>query len=547
MPNPIDRWAQCVWDTACDVEAATWSIPLAMISCFAVACKFEADFVWLSGSFDTTWLWLSIPLCVFYVRHYRYRCARETTSCLEVAKQGDTAFAAYFCFFLFHLLLTLRVGGAVDWPFWSMVLLPCYGWTIYLAATSQWQIVLGLQAIAIGLRVDDVLPWTWTFIFLPTWAFLAALVLLLPRVLKETEPDFRAVLRLTSSVVCVFAPVLPLAIWLSAKEPFNLYAIFVPWLLPLGNYLVYSMRTLPSTPQSARETTRTRNFSSKLHVPVTSTPGRAHFVDVEADIAGMQQKIREFYMEGDFESALDMATICRDRVAEHFGKDHPVYASTLNNMALMQKNMSQLTEAIATYEEALRVYKECVGESHASFATTLHNLGGVYRLQSHILSGMQKVEALDNALDAFQESLRIRKENLANDHPDIAVGMSNVGMLLWHTHKKDQGEELVVEAMERLQTKLGPDSTLTALAMNNVGIVYKELGKWDEACALFEQVTRVRQEKLGAEHMETITAMHNWAETHRAAGREDAAAAIQTQILDIIGEDSEHEDKPAQN
>ncbi|EQC30722.1 hypothetical protein SDRG_11481 [Saprolegnia diclina VS20] len=285
-----------------------------------------------------------------------------------------------------------------------------------------------------------------------------------------------------------------------------------------------------------------RAFSSKLHVPVTSTPGRAHFADTESNIAGMQQKVREFYTQGDFEAALDMALLCRDTVKDHFGTDHPVYASTLNNIALMQKNLSQLTDAIATYEEALRVYKECVGEGHASFATTLHNLGGVYRLQSHVLSGMQKVEALDNALDCFQESLRIRKENLANDHPDIAIGMSNVGMLLWHTHKKEKGEEMVVEAMERLQAKLGRDSTLTALAMNNVGIVYKELGKLDEAIALFQATTEIREAKLGLEHMETITAMHNWAEALRAAGRDDEAAVLQTQILAVVGPMDEDED-----
>ncbi|RHZ04468.1 hypothetical protein DYB37_012928, partial [Aphanomyces astaci] len=240
---------------------------------------------------------------------------------------------------------------------------------------------------------------------------------------------------------------------------------------------------------------------------------------VESDIAGMQHKIRELYSYGDFVSGLEMAEICRDTVRDHFGEDHPVYASTLNNLALMQKNLSLLDEAIGSYEAALRVYKSCVGENHASWATTLHNLGGVYRLQAHNLSGMKKVEGIDHALECFEgmmhmtilnaasnpltcalESLRVRRDILAPDHPDIAISMCNVGMLYWHTHKKAKAEEILVEAAERLESKVGPTSPLTALAWNNLGIVYKELGKFDAAVELFAKATAVRKASLGDMH-----------------------------------------------
>ncbi|CAK4616321.1 hypothetical protein LEN26_019849 [Aphanomyces euteiches] len=287
---------------------------------------------------------------------------------------------------------------------------------------------------------------------------------------------------------------------------------------------------------------RVRSFST-LHVPVTSTPGRkANYMQVESDIAGMQQKIREFYSKGDFVNGLEIAQICRDAVKDHLGEDHPVYASTLNNVALMQKNLTQLDESISTYEAALRVYTNCVGEKHASWATTLHNLGGVYRLKSHGLSGMNKVAALDQALECFEESLRVRREILAPDHPDIAISMCNVGILYWHTHKKQKAEEMLLEAVERLESKVGPNSALTALAWNNLGVVYKEMGKYDAAIELFQKATSVRAQILGDSHVETITTMHNWSEALRASGREDDASAMQQAILDLV----DHEDTPAE-
>ncbi|OQR92644.1 hypothetical protein THRCLA_08651 [Thraustotheca clavata] len=532
-----------VWTRALQVEQETSAIKIAMLIglllhhyhnidaflAILAAIKVQEHLVLLSGDFDTSWLIISFVSIIFYLRHYHYRNVNEAMSFSDLAMDGDTAFAAYFCFFLFHMLLILRAGNAVQWPFYCMILLPCYGWTFYLILTAQWQLIIGIQAIFIGLHIDGILTWSWPAIFIPTWCFLVLIAIILPQILNCNS--LRANVRTTCSVLFLFLPLIPLSLWLQATEStFSIYTIFLPWLVPIGN-------SLPMTRVLAMRS---------LHVPVTSTPGRSHFVEVENDIAGMQQKIREFYTQGDFESALDIAEICRDNVKEHFGTEHPVYASTLNNIALMQKNLSKLTEAIETYEEALRVYKECVGENHASFATTMHNLGGVYRLQSHSLSGMKKVEAMDYALEYFQESLRIRQENLAPDHPDVAVSMTNVGMLHWHTHKKDKGEDMVVEAMERLQKKLGKESVLTALAMNNVGIVYKELGKTKEACDLFKQVTEIRQTKLGLEHMETITAMHNWAEALRACGRDDEATVLQNQILDIVGP-VEDEEEPSKN
>ncbi|KAF0689139.1 Aste57867_19411 [Aphanomyces stellatus] len=297
---------------------------------------------------------------------------------------------------------------------------------------------------------------------------------------------------------------------------------------------------MPVQRVAAAPLTASRSFST-IHVPVTSTPGRkADFNAVESEIAGMQQKIREFYSKGDFVSGLEIAEICRDTVKVHFGEEHPVYASTLNNMALMQKNLSLLEESIATYEHALRVYKACVGENHASWATTLHNLGGVHRLHSHALTGMKKIESLDLALECFEESLRVRRDILAADHPDIAISMCNVGILYWHTHKKAKAEDMLVDAVERLEAKVGPSSPLTALAYNNLGIVYKELGKFDPALDLFGRAADIRRASLGELHVETITTMHNLAETLRAAGRDDEATKIQEAILELVGDEEDN-------
>lgn len=218
----------------------------------------------------------------------------------------------------------------------------------------------------------------------------------------------------------------------------------------------------------------------------------------------------------------------------HFGEKHPVYASTITNIALMYKNLGRMEDAVESYEFALQVYKESVGELHASFATTLHNLGSVYRTLSLSATGMERVNALHRAMECFEESLKIRKNILEPGHPDIALSMCNLGIIYWHNKQAEKAFQVLTEAKDMLERKVGSNSTLTALAMNNLAYVSKEARKYEEAVALYEQVVEVRERVLGAEHNETIMARHNLAEAYRASGQEEKAIVIQQQILDLF-------------
>ncbi|CAI5717174.1 unnamed protein product [Hyaloperonospora brassicae] len=269
-------------------------------------------------------------------------------------------------------------------------------------------------------------------------------------------------------------------------------------------------------------------------VQVLHTRPPTSYVDVEQDIAALQRDIRTAYNSGAYQAALDAGLQCRDLVKTHFGEDHAVYASTVTNIALMHKNMGQLDEAIEAYEFALQTYKASVGEQHASFATTLYNLGLVYRAMALSSTGLDRVTALHRALDCIRESLKIRREILEPGHPDIALSLSNMGVIHWQNKQPDKAFAMLTEAVEMLEKKTGAESVLTALAKNNLAYARKEAREYDDAIKLYEEVLSVRKQVLGSAHNETIMARHNLAEAYRASGNEDKAVQVQNEILDLF-------------
>ncbi|GMF46861.1 unnamed protein product [Phytophthora fragariaefolia] len=200
----------------------------------------------------------------------------------------------------------------------------------------------------------------------------------------------------------------------------------------------------------------------------------------------------------------------------------------------MYKNLGQVEEAVEAYEFALQTYKASVGEQHASFATTLYNLGLVYRTLAISNAGMERVSALHRALDCFDESLKIRRNILEPGHPDIALSMSNMGVIHWQNKQSEKAFEALSEAVELLEKKVGPLSSLTALAKNNLAYAKKEAREYDEAIKLYEEVLSVRKQVLGSSHNEAIMARHNLAEAYRSSGNEDKAIEIQNEILELF-------------
>eukprot|EP01037_Dinobryon_pediforme_P010939 gene10939-11022_t len=107
--------------------------------------------------------------------------------------------------------------------------------------------------------------------------------------------------------------------------------------------------------------------------------------------------------------------------------------SMLKNAQLLE--MDRLNEAEELLTECIDIRLQTIGEEHPLYLTTLNNLA----LNYHLKSDKKKAEQL------YSTILTLRKKVLGENHPEIAQSMFNLGMLLINTERHADGMILLEE------------------------------------------------------------------------------------------------------
>ena len=81
---------------------------------------------------------------------------------------------------------------------------------------------------------------------------------------------------------------------------------------------------------------------------------------------------------GDYARAERLYLQCKEIQKKALGEEHPDYAQTLNNLALLYQSMGDYARAEPLYLECKEIQKKTLGEEHPEYATTLNNLALLY-------------------------------------------------------------------------------------------------------------------------------------------------------------------------
>ena len=177
------------------------------------------------------------------------------------------------------------------------------------------------------------------------------------------------------------------------------------------------------------------------------------------------------YYSGDYNNAVPFGNEALNICEKVLGKEHPNYATLLNNLAVYNSSLGNYSEAIRLGTEALQIREKVFGKEHPDYATSLNNLA-TYN------------SSLGNYAEAIRletEALQIRKKVLGKEHPYYA------------------------------------------LSLNNLADYNSSLGNYAEAIRLGTKALQIREKALGKEHPNYATSLENFAEYNHKTNKKTEA------------------------
>ena len=177
---------------------------------------------------------------------------------------------------------------------------------------------------------------------------------------------------------------------------------------------------------------------------------------------------------------------------ERTNKDKKVNERTLRHAhreACKYLKKGDFALALKKFEVILNELTSSFGDSHRRVASALHNVG-VVNIRD---------ENLDDAIDALEEALRIRKDVHGTDHPKVADSLLELGIALLSQKDYKEALEILNDALDIREAVLDEETRhgsnedrircalQVARVLNNIGCVYFEYGSLSKALKTFQE------------------------------------------------------------
>lgn len=207
-------------------------------------------------------------------------------------------------------------------------------------------------------------------------------------------------------------------------------------------------------------------------------------------------------------------------IEQMYGKDHPDYATTLDNIATCYSNLGDYNKAIEYYNELITIQEKTIGTEHQDYATTLNNIALCY----------YELGEYDHALEYHYEALRIREVTLGVEHSDYAISLNNIALCYYNIGDYNNAIDLYFNALYIL------DDTERnyATALSNLANCYIDLGDYNKALEIHNNAIEIKEQTIGKEHPDYAVSLCNIATCFNELGEYNKAIEYHSNALKIL-------------
>ncbi len=179
---------------------------------------------------------------------------------------------------------------------------------------------------------------------------------------------------------------------------------------------------------------------------------------------------------------VNMCNVPVDLDEDAFMINCPEHVSSIHNVVMLPLQARRLDSAVAIFEKLLRGLEGSQTYLHL-VASTSHNIGMIQLCQ----------KKYREALKSFQTAVKVRKECLPKDHPDIAVSLQREGMAHFAIGSMN-------EAVKSFKAALAICSfadSRRAKLLNSIGVVRYHLKEFSRALDAFTSALEIQLPLLG--------------------------------------------------
>ncbi|HVE84963.1 MAG TPA: tetratricopeptide repeat protein, partial [Myxococcales bacterium] len=200
-------------------------------------------------------------------------------------------------------------------------------------------------------------------------------------------------------------------------------------------------------------------------------------------------------------------------VVSREGDDHELRGSLELTRSTLLWKLGRLPEALGAGERALVERQKALGPNHPLTATTRNNLGNIQQALGH----------LQPALAQYQSALTSLEAALGPEHPTVALALNNVGAVLWDLGRLEEARGRFERSVQIRERALGPRHPAVARSLTNLGAVEQSLGKLQDAERDLARAVQIQEAALGADHLDLVPGLVNLAGVLIEQGQHAAA------------------------
>lgn len=252
--------------------------------------------------------------------------------------------------------------------------------------------------------------------------------------------------------------------------------------------------------------------------------GTAFPNDPQAELPIRRSMIWVYDKLGRYEEALNQAQAAyRLGIAIHGNADSQETAESLAEMALYQRQLARLNDAIPNATAAVAMWQRLYPGVNTNVVKGLLVLGGC------LYESGRSAEAASK----FQEALVMLQQIYTGDHIALAVTRGNVAKCLAESGQAQAALPEFEAVLAMYQRLFKGDNPAVALGFANVASCLQKLGRYPEALTNHQQALAMERRIYKGDHPSVASDMGNLASCLQALGRLNEAVALNQGMLEM--------------